>query len=103
MDVVLEVFDTFLFDRAYANALPIHPSILSFDPISTIAASLKGYQDVNASWSGSIPTSDSSRSGWQYNAATQYFGLEPSEYAYMSRWDRDNIYRQTLSLYLITW
>ena len=100
MDVVLEVFDTLFLDRIYANVLPIQSSVSSFDPVSTIAASLKGYDALNATFSGS--SSESSRSAWQYQSATEYFSLQPSEYAYMSRWDRDNVWRQCASLYMIT-
>lgn len=104
MDVVLEVFDTYLFDRIYANVLPIHPSISSFDPISTLTAGLKLPDAFNSTWGAiaSAATSEVVRSGWQFQPASQSFSVQPSEYAYMSRWDRDNIFRQSISLYLIT-
>ncbi|KAL8746812.1 MAG: hypothetical protein Q9190_001217 [Brigantiaea leucoxantha] len=35
--------------------------------------------------------------------SSQFFHLEPSRFAYMSAWPRDNVWRQALSLYLITW
>ena len=81
MDVVLEFFDTFLFDRVYANVLPIHPSVSSFDPISTIAASFKGYQNVNASWYGDsgVAGGEFARSSWQYHPASQYLSVQPSD------------------------
>lgn len=101
MDVILEVFDTLLFDRLYAAALPISSTAAPFDPISTISASLKGYAG-NAT-SSLADGGSFARSAWQYQPASQSFGLQPSEYAYMSQWDRDNIYRQSLSLYLVTW
>lgn len=101
MDVVLEVIDTFLFDRIYANILPIHSSTSSFDPISTLAASWRGYTD-NATFAAPSK-SDFSSSSWQFQPASASFSVQPSEYAYMSRWDRDNIYRQAASLYIITW
>ena len=104
MDVFLEIFDTFFFDRLYANVLPIHPSVSSFDPISTLAASLKGYSNANSSWNGttSVGNSEFARSVWQHQPASEYFTVQPSEYAYMSRWDRDNLWRQCVSLYIIT-
>jgi len=103
MDVVLEVFDTLLFDRLYANVLPISPAVSAFDPISTISASLKSY-DVNATYDRlSLAEGSFARSGWQWQPASQYFSMQPSEHAYMSTWDRDNMYRQFVSLYLITW
>ncbi|KAK5696347.1 c-5 sterol desaturase [Elasticomyces elasticus] len=103
MDVVLEFVDTFLFDRLYANVLPISSAVSSFNPVSTIAASLKGY-DYNNTFNAAASLAEGSyaRSGWQYIPSTQYFTLQPSEYAYMSKWDRDNVWRQLLSLYAIT-
>lgn len=104
MDVVLEVFDTFLFDRVYANLLPIHPSVSSFDPISTIAAGLKSYAETNATaFTDPTGQGEALRSAWQFEPASSYFSVQPSEFAYMSRWDRDNIYRQFVSFYIITW
>ena len=104
MDVVLEVFDTFVLDCIYANVLPIHPSASSVDPVSTIASSWKGYADINGTYAASNAAGgDFARSGWLFQPASQYLSVQPSEYAYMSRWDRDNIYRQAASLYLLTW
>ncbi|MCJ1342268.1 c-5 sterol desaturase [Peltigera leucophlebia] len=89
MDVVLEVFDTFLFDRLYATVLP--SSLASYSRII-------GLKNVNSTFSSmrEIPTGLPTPSNY-------LFQLEPSEYAYMSAWSRDNIWRQGLSLYLITW
>lgn len=104
MDVVLELFDTYVFDRLYATVLPIRSSVSSFNPISTISASFKGY-DANATFDPSVILADGNlaRSGWQFEPASQFFSFQPSEYAWQSRWDRDNIYRQAVSFYLITW
>ena len=91
MDIVLEVFDTFLADRAFAAALPsTSPQLSSFlqtgsDSFNGTASGLGGAQ------------------GYVYKPATQYFSLEPSKWAYMSSLPRDNIYRQAISLYFITW
>jgi lathosterol oxidase len=102
MDVVLEAFDTFLFDRCYASALPISPDFSTFDPVSTLAASLKSLAASNETFARPhhAPVA---RSAWQWEPSNSYFALQPSEYAYQSRWDRDNIFRQALSLYIITW
>ncbi|KAF2207174.1 hypothetical protein CERZMDRAFT_102669 [Cercospora zeae-maydis SCOH1-5] len=102
MDVVLEVFDTFLFDRIYANALPISPSVSTFDPVSTLAASLKGFTGNESTFNFSQDAS-LARSTWQWEPSNSFFSLQPTEFAYLSRWDRDNIYRQFLSFYIITW
>ena len=108
MDVVLEVFDTFLFDRVYANLLPIHPSVSSFDPISTVAASWHSYLDsTNASsYSSSYAATGHGAfvpSNWQFQPASQFFSVQPTEFAYLSRWDRDNICRQAASFFFLTW
>lgn len=105
MDVVLELADTFLFDQLYAKVLPISPSITSFDPISTISASWKGYNEANATWDGysSGVGGGLARSSWQFQPASGYLSVQPGEAAYMSRWDRDNIWRQFVSLYILTW
>lgn len=110
MDVVLEVFDTFLFDRLYANVLPISSAARALDPISTLSASFKAatnnaasvVDSNNATWSVG-PAGAHPSNGWQWSPASQYFSVEPSEYAYMSQLPRDNFYRQLISLYLLTW
>jgi lathosterol oxidase len=71
MDVVLEVFDTFLLDYVYAAVLPA--------------------------------SSPSPCVEWRYTPATLYFTLPPGEAAFSSVWLRDNIFRQAISLFLITW
>ena len=88
MDIVLEVFDTFLFDRLYAELLPAFPSHqfakLQHPPSST-------FSSVRQS-----PTA------YQYEPASAFLSFEPSDFAYMSRWPRNNICRQAISLYAIT-
>ncbi|TKA72268.1 Delta(7)-sterol 5(6)-desaturase, partial [Cryomyces minteri] len=95
MDVVLEVFDTFLFDRLYAAVLPASPA----------TAAYRGLQNTkflpNATWSSMREAGTAA--AYKYQPASQYFSFEPSDLAYMSRWPRDDMWRQALSLYLITW
>lgn len=88
MDIVLEVFDTFILDRLYATILPTITAI----PNGRISSN-----DATSTYSSQreLPTA--------VHSASRFFQLEPSEYAYMSAWPRDNIWRQGLSLYLITW
>ncbi|PSS00922.1 hypothetical protein BD289DRAFT_360481 [Coniella lustricola] len=86
MDVVLEIADTFVGDYVYANLLPVRPSPYGL-----------------ADGSSNATAGDQVFSTWTYTPATDYFALEPSEYAYQSAWPRDNIWRQALSLYLIVW
>lgn len=86
MDVVLEVIDTFAGDYVYAKLHPAHPAPYDYpNPPS------------NETISDQVFTS------WKYEPATQYISFEPSQYAYMSAWPRDNIYRQALSLFMIVW
>ncbi|KAF2151135.1 hypothetical protein K461DRAFT_287033 [Myriangium duriaei CBS 260.36] len=94
MDVVLEVFDTFAFDRFYSTLLPLKQSTHTWSPLDLIAPS------PNASWSN---LEHSGIQNYKFEPASQYFHVEPSAYAYMSRWPRDNAMRQAVSLYLITW
>ena len=89
MDIVLEVFDTFLFDALWATVYPASYS----------QASLKIPQNAASSTFSSMREIATGRP----KPSTQFFQLEPSNYAYMSAWPRDNIYRQGITLYLITW
>ena len=82
MDVVLEVLDTFGFDWLYATLLP------ASSPFNA-----GRFHDV----------SNSSLPSMLYKPASQYLKLEPSQYAYMSALPRDNVWRQGITLYLITW
>lgn len=84
MDVVLEIVDTFMGDYLYATLHPSKPVPYDFPDLNT-----------NGTASGFDQ--------WSYTPSTSWFSLEPSEYAYMSAWPRDNIYRQGLSLFFITW
>jgi lathosterol oxidase len=90
MDVVLELFDTFIADPVYAKVLPAS--------LTTSSAFQPYIEDANITLS---LFGDSST--YVYNPATQYLYVEPSKYAYMSAWPRDNIYRQGLTLFFITW
>lgn len=87
MDVVLEVFDTFLFDRLYAAALPASAPSYAHNGVKEATATFSSMREH--------PTAIA--------RTNQLFQLEPSQYAYMSQWPRDNVWRQGLSLYFITW
>lgn len=87
MDVVLEVFDTFLFDRFYAAALPA--SIL-VPPRHVVTNTTTTFSSMRE-----LPTAIA--------RTNQLFQLKPSQYAYMSHWGRDNTWRQGISLYLVCW
>ena len=87
MDIILEVFDTFLFDRFWSTVYPA--STLNYPDVAV--------KDATTTFSSmrELPTTIPS--------STQFFQLAPSRYAYMSEWPRDNIWRQFFTLYLITW
>ncbi|OCL05045.1 C-5 sterol desaturase [Glonium stellatum] len=93
MDIILEGFDTFVFDRLYATLLPAQ-----FPNNGLSGAS------GNATFSSirEVPTAYA-KSTYQYHPASEYLSFQPTQYAYMSRWNRDDWWRQALSLYLITW
>lgn len=86
MDIILEVWDTFVADHLYAAVLPAKSAPLDFPE--------HGFSN------GSVPQSFST---WQFEPATQYWTLEPFPAAYMTSVPRDNAIRQFLSLYAITW
>lgn len=87
MDVVLEVFDTLLFDRLYANLLPAFPQPQkSYAPDGTYSSMRQA------------PTA------YTYEPASQFLPsfLEPSDFINMSRMPRNDPLRQFISLYTIT-
>lgn len=90
MDVVLEVFDFLIGDRLYAAALP---ASLTTSP--SFSAFADGTNNTLALFTNA--------QSFVYKPATAYIHIEPSKYAYMSAWPRDNVYRQCFSLFLITW
>lgn len=94
MDIVLEVLDTFVYDRLYSNILPLRQSPHTWSPLDFIAPS------PNTTWAS---LEESGIQNYKYQPASQFYSVQPSEYAYMSRLPRDNILRQTISLYFTTW
>lgn len=87
MDIVLEIFDTFLFDRLYAICLPAALRSYGHDAMKDATSTFSSMREM--------PTAP--------HPSNQFFQLKPSQYAYMSAWSRENPWRQGLSLYLITW
>jgi len=86
MDVALEICDTFVLDHVYAALHPAAPTPYDFP----------GFK-ANHTGAGQTFTS------WQYSPSTHLFTLEPSQAAYLSAWPRDNIYRQFISAFALTW
>jgi lathosterol oxidase len=97
MDVVLEVFDTFIFDSIYATLLPAS----STSPVAKYVKSV-----TNATFSsmreGSTDLPQVAHQ-WVYEPSTHYLNIQPYHWAYESSLPRDNIYRQFLTLFTITW
>lgn len=87
MDIALELCDTFLFDHMYKAILPAQPAPYNLHNGGGNATTL----DYRAA------------SKWQFKPASSLLSFTPRDAAYMSAWDRDNVYRQNLSLFLITW
>lgn len=90
MDVILEVFDTFAFDRFWATVLPAQQEIAKHNVSATFSSMRHG--------ATLIP-----QQSWVYEPATKYFSFQPTEYAWQSAWPRDRIERQFVELFLITW
>jgi lathosterol oxidase len=90
MDIILELWDTFIGDRLYSTLLPTSLSstvgLPAFVNVANSTLSLFGAAEP-----------------FIYEPATQLIHLEPSKYAYLSAWPRNNIYRQFTSFFLITW
>lgn len=86
MDVVLEIWDTFLADHVFAKVFPAQAT----PPFEITNGALSNHTTAQAL----LP--------WQYSPATTYWTLEPPEAAYLTSVPRDNIWRQLASLYTIT-
>lgn len=91
MDIVLEVWDTFIGDRLYSALLP-----LSISSSVSVPSFVANSPNNSLSLFGA-PTP------YVYEPATGLLYLEPSKYAYLSAWPRNNIWRQATSFFLITW
>ncbi|KAI1378269.1 C-5 sterol desaturase [Hypoxylon crocopeplum] len=85
MDVVLELTDTFIADYVYAFT---HPAK---------TAAPYNFPDVSNN------ATEQAFSSWKFETANPFFSVTPSKYAYMSAWDRDNVFRQAITLFFITW
>jgi len=92
MDIVLEGVDRFIFDRMYATLLPVTSSSIAYNA-----------SKVNAAFAGSRGVPTTYYNNYQFTPASQYISFTPSKYAYMSSLQRDNVWRQMISLFLITW
>ncbi len=90
MDIALEIWDTVIGDRLYSALLPASlSSSLSAPGFPTTANSTLSLFGATEPF--------------VYEPATKLIYLEPSKYAYLSAWPRNNIYRQFSSFFLIVW
>ncbi|KAJ8068372.1 hypothetical protein OCU04_003934 [Sclerotinia nivalis] len=87
MDIALELTDKYFFDHFYSTLLPAKSILLN-----AVGEQING-TTLNAK----------TASTWQYHPSNSFLQFEPTDAAYTSQWDRDNIYRQAFSLFLITW
>lgn len=82
MDIILEVVDHYFADWAWASLLPASSSYAH-----------GGYGNGTQLQSKL----------WEYTPSTHLFYLEPTTAAYESALTRDNICRQAVTLFFITW
>lgn len=87
MDIALELCDTYAFDYIYASLLPVRPAPYN----------------LQGGLSNSSISSLKAASPYQWQPASKILSFPPGDAAWMSQWTRDNIYRQALSLFFITW
>ena len=77
MDVLLDVFDNYCFDKLYAKALP-----------ENHMGGLSKVQNTNHTR--------------RPEAVLEQSDLENSSNVYLSQWPRENVYRQCISLFVVT-
>ena len=94
MDIVLEAFDTYLFDPIYAKVLPASSTSFVTQYVKHAAsATFSSMREM-----GTQPPQQS-----VFTPASQIVNFIPSHWAFASALPRDNMYRQFLSLFTITW
>jgi Delta7-sterol 5-desaturase len=89
MDIVLEAFNSYGFDRFWATILPASKATFLTNMLKEAVPS------ATFSSMREAPTA--------FRPASQYLSFEPGRYAYMSALPRDNMWRQGVTLFLITW
>jgi hypothetical protein len=99
MDTVLETFDTYCLDWFYAVALP---------PKESTVIGLQSYPSSYGSGSAlllhnRVPTRTYTDDGWIQEQSLKCSPTGLDQNVYYSRLGRDNIIRQALSLFTITW
>lgn len=95
MDIVLEIVDTLLLDRLYSTLFPASPTEYIVQKFNNLTSST--FSSIRE---GASP---SPQYKYIFEPASQIINLEPTHWAYSSSLPRDNIYRQSVSLFLIVW
>ena len=96
MDVVLECFDTYLFDPIWAKAFPWVPKPAPFSTVGQVAnATILASQ---------LPTALSYTNGWEFVPASQWWNFPPTVggAAYLTSVPRNDTLREFINLYIIT-
>jgi Delta7-sterol 5-desaturase len=95
MDIILEVADTFVFDRLYATVLPATSTSSFSQYVKHVATStFSSMREMGTQVA--LPQ-------YTFQPASQILSFQPSHWAYASALPRDNVYRQALSLFTIVW
>lgn len=84
MDVVLDLYETYIGDHVYARLLPAHPPPYDADLFANTTIFPFGLE-------------------CEYKPPTKYFTVRPSPAVCQSAWTRDNILRQSIDLFLLLW
>lgn len=99
MDLYLEVLDTFFLDKLYATLLPA--------PEFSVGSNGGQMAEASVNASNSYSTAFYSTRNYFKSSTGDVYGepalLQPSEYINQSIWARDNLYRQFISLFFVTW
>lgn len=98
MDLILEILDTYCLDWLYTVILPSkQPTVMTrqIHPSSYESSTILVYSNA--------PTWRYKDDGWIQEQILEYSNTTLDQEVYHSRLGRDNIIRQALSLFIITW
>ncbi|GMG40487.1 unnamed protein product [Ambrosiozyma monospora] len=103
MDIVLEVLDTFLFDKAYATILPksLESQLPDFKPATDFFE--KTFQNTfeNNNSTSTLVNALKPAAKKVYGLTAEYYFFEESPFAHASLLSRSNIIRQIISLFTV--
>jgi hypothetical protein len=95
MDIILEIVDTLVLDRAYATLFPASPAQTLYYKLNNATTST-----FSSLREGATPAPQYS---YIFEPASRIISLNPTEWAYKSSLPRDNVFRQSFSLFAIVW